>query len=279
MRLGHLILFACLAAPTAARCAEPDGPPLRAGVLPSVAPFVMQDGHGKLTGFTIELFRLIGDRMGRSIVFTAASQPALFAGLADGTYDVLPGPIPATPDRASEVLLTEGYLWSEFMFGARASEPVRSLADLRGRRLAVRADGPYEDWVEHNAGRYGFSVVHAESGVEAATLVINRQADASLSGSPVQEYAASRNANFAAGLSLPETRTHESAAVRRSDTELRDEMEDALRCLKSNGTVARLSKQWFGREPDAEDLENLVVPGYGVPGLAGYDPKPRKTHC
>ena len=279
MRLRHLILFACLAAPPLARCAEPDGPPLRAGVLARAVPFVMQDDQGKFTGFTVELFRLIAARMGRPIVFATASQPALFAGLSSGTYDVLPGPIPATPDRASEMLLTEGYLWSEFRFGSRVDQPVRSLTDLHGRRVAVRADTPYDEWVEQNAGRYGFTIVHADSGVDAAELVVDRSADASLGPSPVQEYAASRNANFAVGLSLPETRTHESAAVRRSDAEMRDEMEDALRCLKLNGTVARLSKQWFGREPDAEDLENLVVPGYGVPGLAGYDAKPRKTHC
>ncbi len=261
------------------RSADAEGPPLRAGVLPNAVPFVMRDDQGNYTGFTIELFRLIAARMGRPIVFTTASQPALFAGLDRGAYDVLPGPIPATPDRASEMLLTEGYLWSEFSFGARTAQPVRSLADLRGRRVAVRTGSPYEEWVEQNAGRYGFSVIRADSGVAAASLVVHGQADASLGSSPVQEYAASRNPNFAAGLSLPETRTHESAAVRRSDVEMRDEMEDALRCLKQNGTVARLSRQWFGREPGAEDLENLLVPGYGVPGLAGYDPRPRKTHC
>ena len=275
MRVCCLVLLAGFgAAPVLAQEA-----PLRAGVLPDAAPYVVRDPQGQLSGFTVELFRLIAARMGRPIVFEAASQPALDAGLAKGTYDLLAGPIPATPDRAAEMLLTEGYVWSEFRFGSRKGEPIGSLADLRGRRIAVRAQSPYEDWAEHNAQRYGFTVVPTGSSVDAAASVVRRQADASLSGSPLQEYAASRDANFAAGLSLPETRTHESAAVRRADAELRDEMEDALRCLKMNGTVARLSRQWFGREPDAEDLENLVVPGYGVPGLAGYDPKPRKTRC
>lgn len=286
MRPCCLFLLACLFGPSGACLsaeppaqAEPDGPPLRAGILADAAPFVLRDAQGRMTGFTVELFRLIAARMGRPIDFATAQQPALYAGLANGTYDVLPGPISATPDLAAEMLLTEGYIWSEFRFGARAAEPVRTLADLKGRRVAVRTSSPYEEWGERNATRYGFVVVHARSGVDAASLVEHGQADVSLSGSPVQDYAASRDANFTTGLSLPETRTHESAAVRRADVEMRDEMEDALRCLKLNGTVARLSRQWFGREPDAEDLENLVVPGYGVPGLVGYDPKPRKTRC
>ena len=275
MRVCCLVLLACLGVVPALG----QEAPLRAGVLPDVPPYVMKDGQGRLSGFTVELFRLIAARMGRPITFETEAQPALNEGLAKGIYDVLPGPISATPDRASEMLLTEGYVWSEFRFGSRTGEPVRTLADLHGRRVAARAGSPYAEWAERNAQRYGFTVVPVVNGVQAAASVVRHGADASLSGSPVQDYAASHDANFRTGLSLPETRTHQSAAVRRADTELRDEMEDALRCLKTNGTVAKLSKQWFGREPDAEDLENLVVPGYGVPGLAGYDPKPRKTRC
>jgi polar amino acid transport system substrate-binding protein len=259
--------------------ARAEEPPLRAGVMENATPFVLKAPDGKLTGFVIELFTTIADRMQRSIVFTTAEQPALFEGLAHGTYDLLPGPINATPDRAAQMLLTEGYLWSEFRFGSRAAEPIARLEDLHGRRLAVRTGSIYADWAERNARHYGFTVLPTGSGLEAAQAVLAHEADASLTGSPIQAYAEWHLKGFAAGLALPETRTHESAAVRHSDVELRDELEDALRCLKLNGTVARLSTKWLGHEPDAEDLENLVVPGYGVPGLAGYDPKPKKARC
>jgi polar amino acid transport system substrate-binding protein len=276
LRVRHaLLILACaLASPAAA-----EEPPLRAGVTDNGPPFVLNGPDGKLTGFVIELFQMIADRMQRGIVFTTAPQHALFEGLDHGDYDLLPGPINATPDRAAQVLLTEGYLWSEYRFGSRAAEPVTRLEDLHGRRLAVRAGSIYADWANRNARRYGFTVLPTGSGLEAALAVLAHEADASLSGSPVQAYAEWHEKGFAAGLSLPETRTHESAAVRRADVELRDELEDALRCLKLNGTVARLSTKWLGHEPDAEDLENLVVPGYGVPGLAGYDPKPKKARC
>jgi polar amino acid transport system substrate-binding protein len=277
MRLRSGLLLACLL--LLLRPAFADEPPLRAGVVPNTLPFVTTDAHGTLTGFTIDLFRAIADRMQRPITFAFGTQPELIEGLKKGSYDLLPGPLNATPERAAEMLLTEGYLWSEFQFGSRAGEPVNALKDLKGRRLAVRADSPYADWAQRNAQRYGFSVLPTASGIESAQAVLKHHADASLSASPVQDYAAWHDKGFVAGLSLPETRTHESAGVRRADTELRDELEDALRCLKLNGTVARLSKTWLGHEPDAEDLENLVVPGYGVPGLAGYDPKPRKARC
>ncbi len=275
----RLLRFALLLGLTAAKLAAAAGPPLRAGVLDDAPPYVMKDAHGALTGFTVDLFRQMAARMQRPIEFSTALQPALYDGLLHARYDVLPGPISATPERAGDMLLLEGYAWSEYQFGVRRGDHLAVLSDLRGRRLAVRGGSAYAEWANRNAQRYGFTVLPVSSSAGAAQAVIDNQADASLSGSPVQGYAAAQNANYITALPLPETRTHQSAAVRRSDTELRDEMEDALRCLKMDGTVARLSKQWFGRDPEAEDLENLVMPGYGVPGLAGYDPKPSKTRC
>lgn len=279
--LAALALSVTLVLPATAEApaAEAGEPPLHAGVLADAPPFVFKAADGKLMGFTIDLFRLIAARMGRSIDFTTAPQPALYGGLADGTYTVLPGPIAATPDRAEAMLLLEGYASSEFQFAARHGTPMAALSDLRGRRLAVRQDSQYGDWAEANAGRYGFTVLPVPTSIVAARAVLDGRADASLSGSLVQQYVAKGDANFAPGLSLPETLVHESAAVGKSETELRDDMEAALQCLKIDGTVARLSRQWFGRDPDAEDLERLVIPGFGVPGLAGYDAKPRKTHC
>jgi len=266
--------MACLVA-TPLRAGEA---PLRAGVVADAKPFVVQQG-GQLTGFTVELFRAIAARMQRPIVFEISPSPSLFKRLEQGTYDLLPGPINATPDRAAGMLLTEGYVWSEFQFGSRAGEMVRGFGDLKGRRLAVREGSAYADWALRNAQRYGFRVTSTPSALAATQAVMRHEADVSLSGSPIQLYAAAHDPGYVAGLSLPETRTHESAAVRKADVELRDEVEDALRCLKQNGTVARLSKAWFGREPGAEDLENLLVPGYGVPGLSGYDPKIHKVRC
>jgi len=105
------------------------------------------------------------------------------------------------------------------------------------------------------------------------------RADASLTSSSALRAATAGRSKLTAALALPETRTHESLAVAESAVELRDEIEEALRCLKQSGAVARLSTTWLGTKPGPEDLENLVIPGYGVPGLAGYDPKQHKPHC
>jgi polar amino acid transport system substrate-binding protein len=252
--------------------------PLKAGVAVD-PPFVVAEKDGRLAGFTIDLFRAVAARMKRDIVFTLEPAEALPGDLASDKFDLLPGPIGATPERAAEMLFTEGYMWSEYQFGAKRSEPVNRLEDLRGRRLAVETGSPYAEWAGRNAERYDFTTRLYSSPADTVAAVLHGEADASLTDSAVQRAAAAHDSLYDAGLSLSETRTHESAAFQKADTELRDEAEEAMHCLKQDGTLDRLSRTWFGTTPGQEDLENLVIPGYGVPGLAGYDPKPRKLHC
>jgi polar amino acid transport system substrate-binding protein len=255
-------------------------PALRAGVVPADPPFVLHDARGHLTGFSVALFRAIAVRMKRDVVFTEAALPALQSQLTQGQLDVLAGPIPATPERAAELLFVEGYVAAEYQFGARTGTNIAKLSDLSGKRLAVHADSEYAEWASRNAERLGFSIAPQSDLASVFDAVRSGRADVSLTGSADLRAALNeRHAPLVAGLSLPETRTHQSAAVATTNIELRDEIEDALRCLKQDGSVAKLAKAWFGTEPGPEDLENLTVPGYGVPDLEGYDPKIRKVRC
>jgi polar amino acid transport system substrate-binding protein len=254
-------------------------PPLRAGVVPDTPPFVQNDQTGQPDGFSVALFKAIAGEMRRSIVFTEAPMPALTASLADGRLDLLAGPILATPEKASELLFVEGYVWSEYQFGSRPGAKLAALGDLRGKRLAVEYDSEYAGWADRQQAKLGFTIVKLPTLAAVFDAVRQGHADASLTASPSLRAAGSGAGAIQAGFSLPETRTHVSAAVAETGVELRDEIEDALRCLKQNGTVAKLSAQWLGAQPGPEDLENMVIPGYGVPDLAGFDPKPRKSHC
>jgi polar amino acid transport system substrate-binding protein len=49
--------------------------------------------------------------------------------------------------------------------------------------------------------------------------------------------------------------------------------------MKKDGTIARMSEKWFGRKPAPDDLENVITPGYGPPGMPGYDPTPHELKC
>ena len=57
------------------------------------------------------------------------------------------------------------------------------------------------------------------------------------------------------------------------------ELQDALDCMKKDGTMAKFYEKWFNKKPAADDLAVVITPGYGVPGMPGYDPTPHELKC
>ncbi|OYW09102.1 MAG: polar amino acid ABC transporter substrate-binding protein, partial [Rhodospirillales bacterium 12-71-4] len=137
----------------------------------------------------------------------------------------------------------------------------------------------YDAWAQANAARYGFTVQTYDTQPDAVQAVVSGRAYANLGGNTAVRYAATRTPQFIADFTLNETRAHWSAPLPRGATELRVQLENALECMKQDGTIAQLSQKWFGIAPAADDAERTVFPGTGVPGLTGYDPTPRAPRC
>jgi len=109
--------------------------------------------------------------------------------------------------------------------------------------------------------------------------VLSGRAYATLGGNTTIVYAASKNPQFVADLELTDTRAHWGAPFPKQNVALRNEVQDVLNCMKKDGTIAKMSEKWFGRKPAADALERVITPGYGVPGMPGYDPTPHNLKC
>jgi polar amino acid transport system substrate-binding protein len=256
------------------------GPPLRTAVDGTFAPHAMPKLGGGVEGFNIDLFTEVARRLGREIVIDSASFSGLIPALNAGRYDFLAAPTTVTRERAENLLFTEGYLFTEFQFGIRrGSAPIASLEDLRGKTISVNRGSAYDTWARTNAERLGFTPVAFDTQTDAVAAVLAGRAYANLGGNTVVKFAASRNPQFVPDFVIKETRAHWAAPFRRDSTELRNQVESAIECMKRDGTVARLSEKWFGAKPAADDAENTVFPGFGVPGLPGHDATMREPRC
>ena len=49
--------------------------------------------------------------------------------------------------------------------------------------------------------------------------------------------------------------------------------------MKLDGTIAAMHEKWFGIKPAPGSAAVTVFPGYGVPGMAGYDPTEHTPEC
>jgi len=260
--------------------AQTKQPPLRTGVDGTFAPHAMPKLGGGTEGFQIDLFTEVARRMGREITIDSVSFSTLIPGMLSGRYDFIAAPTTVTKERAEQMLFTAGYLWTAYRFGIKkGSKPITGWADLKGQVVSVNKGTPYETLSKAKGAEHGFTVQVYDTQPDATQAVLSGRAYATLGGNTTIRYAASKNPQFVADLELKDTRAHWAAPVPKSNPKLRAELQDSLDCMKKDGTIAKMSEKWFGRKPAPDDLENVITPGYGVPGMPGYDPTPHELKC
>jgi polar amino acid transport system substrate-binding protein len=255
-------------------------PPLRTGVDGTFAPHAMPKLGGGVEGFNIDLFTEVAKRMKREITIDSVSFSTLIPGLQAGRYDFIAAPTTVTKERAESMIFTSGYLWTAYQFGIRkGSAPIKDWSDLKGKVVSVNKGTPYETLSKAEGAKHGFTVQAYDTQPDATQAVLSGRAYATLGGNTTIVYAASKNPQFVADLELTNTRAHWGAPFRKDSVALRNQVQDVLDCMKKDGTIAKLSEKWFGRVPGPDALERVITPGYGVPGMPGYDPTPHELKC
>ena len=255
-------------------------PPLRTGVDGTFAPHAFPKLGGGIQGFNVDLFTEVAKRMRREITIDSVSFSTLIPGMEAGRYDFIAAPTTVTKERAEKMLFTAGYIWTAYQFGIKkGSAPIKGWEDLKGKAVAVNKGTPYETLSKKMGQEIGFEVQAYDTQPDAIQAVLSGRAYAALGGNTTIVYAASKNPMFVADLELNDTRAHWAAPVPLNNPKLRAQLQDALDCMKKDGSLVKLSEKWFGRVPPPDALERTITPGYGVPGMPGYDPTLHELHC
>ena len=255
-------------------------PPLRTGVDGTFAPHAMPKLGGGIEGFQIELFTEVAKRMKREITIDSVSFSTLIPGMQSGRYDFIAAPTTVTKERAEQMIFTAGYLWTAYQFGIKkGSKSIHDWSDLKGKVVSVNKGTPYETLSKKMGEQYGFTVQAYDTQPDATQAVLSGRAYATLGGNTVIVYTAQQTPQFVADLELKETRAHWAAPTRKDNVKLRNQLQDAMDCMKKEGRIAALYEKWFKRKPAADDLAVVITPGYGVPGMPGYDPTPHELKC
>lgn len=252
---------------------------LKTGVDANYAPHAMRTLSGGLQGFNIDLGNALAAQLHEKIDIDGTEFSALIPGLLSKKYDFILAPVTVTPEKAKSLLFSEGYLNTDYTFvQKKAAKPITKLEDLKGMTVAVNKGSAYDVWASQNAGKYGFKYDVYGSNADAIQALLAGRADANMSGNTVSAWAAKQNSllktTFTVGTGLVW-----SLAFRPDDKAGRDRISMALKCLKQNGTVAKLAQKWFGETPGPDSAAVKVVPGQGVPDMPGYDATPVKVVC
>ena len=270
---GAALLLATTAAP------GQEAPPLRTGMDGTFAPHAFPSLSGGYEGFNIDLGNEIAKRLKRKIVIDAAQFSGLIPALQAGTYDFLIAPTTVTKERSESMLFTEGYLNTDFQFLIKKGGPkVTKLEDFKGKTITLNKGSAYDSWARDLEAKIGWKVESFGTQTDAVQAVLVGRADANVAGNTAIAWAVKNNPQLELSY-LYSTGLVWAAPLRKDSGELRNKLDNAIECMKLDGTIAKLHEKWFGVAAPAGSAAVTVYPGYGVPDMPGYDPTPHTPAC
>jgi L-cystine transport system substrate-binding protein len=256
--LGITLAFSVLAACT--RSAQPssggqgDVLQLKVGTMGTYEPFSYVDASGVITGYDLEVLRLIQKTdPALKFEFLAGPWDSLFPGLDSDRFQLLANQITSNPDREAKYLLTDNTyaLCVSQLIVKKGRTDIQSLGDLQGKRVGTTVGDSFtrllEDWNSENGNI--LNIVYYEEDITTVLQdIVNGRIDATLND-PIMAVGKAKAQNLdvePVGQRIAEQPTHFIIKKDGTGTIVKEKLDAALRKIKSDGSLSQLSIDWFG---------------------------------
>ncbi|HIT95792.1 MAG TPA: transporter substrate-binding domain-containing protein [Candidatus Aphodousia faecavium] len=211
------------------------------------SPWTFHDEKGNLTGYDIELGRLIAKHLGVKPQFVEGKWDGLLAGISSGRYDIMINGVDITPEREKAFSFTEPYAYNKTVVVTRTSDTaIQSMQDLKGKVTANTISSTYAEVAE----RYGAKVTGVDDLNQTFELLLSGRIDATLNAEVVfYDYKRVHPTAEVKIAAVSDEMTSVGIPLKKEGTEkLRQEINKALAELHQSGELSKLSQQFFGTD-------------------------------
>ena len=220
---------------------------LKVGVEGTYPPYTYHDDDGELTGFDVEVAKAIAGKLGVEADFTESDWDSLLAGIDSGRLDTVINAVSITPEREEKYDFAGPYFYiTQQIVVAKDNEDIVDMASLDGKKVANTATTAYLDILEDA----GASLVQLSTAEEAVSLIDSGRADFTTFNSVVfNEYLQQHpDANLKVAFVIPDVVDTYAVPVKKGETALYDAIQQAIDELKEDGTLSKLSEDYFGTD-------------------------------
>ena len=234
---------------TAAETAEAAGGTLIVGFDQDFPPMGFVGDNGEYTGFDLNLAKEVASRLGLEYKAQPIAWDSKDMELESGNIDCIWNGFTIT-GREDDYIWTTPYMANKQVFVVANDSDIKSQADLAGKVVEVQADSSAEAALKENQDLantfgqllttpdYNTAFMDLEQGAVDAVAM-----DVIVAGYQIKQ----RNADFKI---LDDSLAEEEYGVgfKKGNTELRDKVQGALEEMAADGTLAKISDEWFGED-------------------------------
>lgn len=236
-------------ATAAETAAEAAGGTLIVGFDQDFPPMGFVGDNGEYTGFDLDLAKEVASRLGLEYKAQPIAWDSKDMELESGNIDCIWNGFTIT-GREDDYTWTTPYMANKQVFVVANDSDIKSQADLAGKVVEVQADSSAEAALKENQDLantfgqllttpdYNTAFMDLEQGAVDAVAM-----DVIVAGYQIKQ----RNADFKI---LDDSLSEEEYGVgfKKGNTELRDKVQEALEEMAADGTLAKISDEWFGED-------------------------------
>lgn len=256
MRAAMLALALSFTGVTAATALAEDNPYglidpkiISVGTMGDAKPYTFTTADGNFTGFDIELFLNVAERIGYKkdqVVFTGQEFSALMPSVANGRFDVAVAAIGTTEKRKQTIDFSDGYL-AGYLSVLTPDAKITDAEGLKGKRLGVVQGTLQEIYAQKNFT--GADLVKFPDNNSAVVALNNGTIDAHfLDYEAAKDYTA-RYTDLKVTVNIPSFDAPAGFVIRKGNDALREALNKGLHEAMQDGTWKTLYEKWFPGSP------------------------------
>lgn len=208
-------------------------------------PFNYINEQGKLVGFDIDIANAIAEKMEVKAKPITTAWDGIISGLEGKRFDMIIGSMAITDKREKQVNFSKPYYYDGAQFFAKEGSDLTDIAQLKNGKVGVVTGTTFQEALERMNNIK--EIKQFESDVDNMKSVELGRIDGLVTAKLVGLYGAKKYGVKIEPIGDLLYKETIGIAIRKEDTELLEAVNEALEAIKIDGTYAKISKKWFGR--------------------------------
>jgi polar amino acid transport system substrate-binding protein len=220
---------------------------IRVASMGDAKPYTFTDENGEFSGFDVELFQDVADRIGiDDVVFTGQDFSAILPAVANGQFDVGVAAIGITDERKQTVDFSDGYL-AGYLTVITSDSSIKEEDDLAGKRLGVVQGTLQEKYAtEHFPDTELVRFPDNNAGISALN---SGTVDAHFADYEAAKQYAEQYDGLELAINIPSFDAPAGFALKPGNDAFREALNKALHEAMEDGTWKELYQKWFPGSP------------------------------